>query len=284
MASDDELKDEELVDFEGSDYDIDGDYEEVEEEEDEAEEKEVVAQQPPDLVRGEHHNQPDAVALLSGCNGASATSRSSAVGNSKSVESSAFGCSEDVKRTASVAFEPLKDSKNEALEASEALEREERGASGASQSQEVFGSTIVVPIHVVRSPQKASGITCAVSTKVDAAAQSTNEESLCSKQLENRGGVMEIEDSTAIGTQRDANAISGPAPSMRSDVSGAHCTSELVEGRPALPSINLDLEDGELDETAVVIPSSPTLGFIISPLTLTSTEEIPFLFNTTSMP
>ncbi|MCO5547507.1 hypothetical protein L7F22_000957 [Adiantum nelumboides] len=235
MASDDELKDEELVDFEGSDYDIDGDYEEGEEEGDNEEKvEEASAQQFLDLAQGEHHDFSDAGIPHSGS-------------SSKIMEGYEAGGTKDTKASALRAENTLKEAKKGDVEAVQALKPAERDAHRALYNEEVMGSSITGIIQAVSIPEKGLGMTCQVSSRMDVVAQSTNAESIGARQLP-----IGTKDLELTGIRCEGNDISGPAPGTCTDSSGCHSESELVDGSPRLVSSSKpDLEDGELDETAV---------------------------------
>ncbi|MCO5598018.1 hypothetical protein L7F22_052107 [Adiantum nelumboides] len=235
MASNDELKDEELVDFEGSDYDIDGDYEEGEEElDDEEKVEEASVQQFLDLAQGEPHDCSDAGIPHSGS-------------SPKIIEGYEAGGTKDTKAGALRAENTLKVVKKGDAEAVQALKPAETDAHRALYNREVMGSSITSIIQAVSIPEKGLGMTCQVSSRMDVVAQSTNAESIGARQLQ-----IGTKDLELTGIRREGNDISGPAPGICTDSSGCHSESELVDGSPRLVSSSKpDLEDGELDETAV---------------------------------
>lgn len=273
MASDDELKDEELVDFEGSDYELDCDYEELEDVEEEEEEEDAVQQQRSDLLQMELHGRSDAEALQESSN---ETLKSSAFLGSHNLEntggsksSSTCEASETLRdagkgKEASACTEALgtpRDAGIEALvcvEASEAPERGSNGALGIPEFDETLVSTTAGSMNIVTSLPKASETSCQASSREAVKSQSASNESSGVQQLRNKKDGMENGVIEEARDEKDKKAILGPAPISLLDSSNAHCTLESVDNRLVKLS-KPDLEDGELDESAVVMPSPNTV-------------------------
>ncbi|KAI5075105.1 hypothetical protein GOP47_0009181 [Adiantum capillus-veneris] len=162
-------------------------------------------------------------------------------------ESSEPGGLDYIKPSALRAENILNEAKEREVEAAVALEPAEKDANGALQNQEAIVSTTAGLIHAVTIPENVFGVASCGSRRTGVVAQSINAESSCQGQPDCWSRKMEI-----AGIRRDANDTSGTAPGMHIDASGDHSETELAESRPRLvPSSKPDLEDGELDETAV---------------------------------